>query len=172
MSEAGLSILTIRTFGWVVRLSPPARRCANITEKYSKMSKTITIPSDPNTETLISAIDMIIEAQDNGYSILVTNDNETQGVLYKDAKNFKVMVNVLGIEFDMVALRRKALKKEYEAIGESYMLTVGKIPHTIKVCSHDDIDRLINGICLKNGHSYEELLKMMTEDVKQQIENE
>lgn len=136
------------------------------------MSKTITIPSNPNTETLISAIDMIIEAQDNGYSILVTNDNETQGVLYKDAKNFKVMVNVLGIEFDMVALRRKALKKEYEAIGEPYMLQVGKIPHTMKIGSRDDIDRLINGICLNNGHSYEELVKMMAEDVKQQIENE
>ena len=34
MSEAGLSILTIRTFGWAVRLFPPARRCASTTGRY------------------------------------------------------------------------------------------------------------------------------------------
>lgn len=34
MSEAALSILTVRTFGWVVRLSPPAKHYVSTIVKY------------------------------------------------------------------------------------------------------------------------------------------
>ena len=65
-----------------------------------------------STEELIATIDMIINAQDNGMSVLVVNDNETQGVLYKNATDLKVTANILGMEVDIVALRRMALKNE------------------------------------------------------------
>ena len=72
----------------------------------------IRISKDASTEELIATIDMIINAQDNGMSVLVVNDNETQGVLYKNATDLKVTANILGMEVDIVALRRMALKNE------------------------------------------------------------
>ena len=43
MSDAGLSILMVRSFGWVVRLSLPVKRCASITGKYlSEMTQIAT----------------------------------------------------------------------------------------------------------------------------------
>ena len=63
-----------------------------------------------SNKELIAAIDMIIEAQDKGFSLLVTNDDETKGTLYKNAWDCKVTVDVLGMKVDVVALRREALK--------------------------------------------------------------
>lgn len=74
------------------------------------MANEIIIPSNPSDETLITALDLIIEAQDNGYPIMITNDNETNAVLYKDPNKLKVTTRVAGMDIDLVALRRKALK--------------------------------------------------------------
>ena len=72
----------------------------------------IHIPLNADTETLIAAIDMIIEAQDNGYSVMIINDDETRAFAYKNANDCKVTADILGMSVDLVALRRKALKRE------------------------------------------------------------
>lgn len=69
MSEAGSSILTIRTFGWAVRLSPPARRCASIIGRYLSDMETeyriITSRGETIREAWIRAYDMMLAYYDD-----------------------------------------------------------------------------------------------------------
>lgn len=63
---------------------------------------------------------MIIEAQDNGYSVMIINDDKTRAFAYKNANDCKVTADILGMSVDVVALRRKALKREITPIKGSF----------------------------------------------------